>query len=492
MAHVYKVLPLSALIGALACVLSLAGGVLTSAEIIDTSTLPSTVEGLAVIPGDGEVTLTWDAATDDTGVEGYYVYVGLLSVVDEGGSYTFPSSDAGNATTYTVENLSNGVTYYFAVTAYDADGNESEFYSNEVEATPESSEIADYTAPTVKSAIAVSSSLVEVQFSEVVELPSDPTSAFALTATDGTALQVIDAYLSDDPTTVFIVTGVQDPDSEYELTAGIGISDTSGNPIESGTSDTAFFTGSGVAEEEIPTLENTDNTNDTFVVEDVDATEVNELELTFSQEVVSADVDSFKIQLADDASEEIEVLAVSIDEDDATKVTLVTEEMDAGYDYVLTMDELVFNKDGNAMTEENMSVDFTSKTLDLADLIAPEDITNLLSEVSGETSVLLTWTASMDTAGDLAEYWLRQSMDGGVTFGDALEIASSAVDYEVDDLTADETYTFKVTAVDGSGNESEGVLTTVTLPESGPELLVLGALSLLGAGAWNRKKKNKL
>lgn len=487
MAHVSKVLRLSAMLA----LSSLMGGVLASAEIVDTSELPSVVEGLAVVPGDGEVTLTWDAATDDTGVEGYYVYVGLLSVDDEG-SYTFPSSDAGNSTTYTVENLSNGVTYYFAVTAYDADGNESEFYSNEVEATPESSEIADYTSPTVKSATALTSSLVEVEFSEAVELPSDPTSAFALTATDGTALQVIDAYLSDDPTTVFIVTDVQDPDSEYELTAGIGITDTSGNPIESGTSDTAFFTGSGVEEDtEEPVLEDTDNANDAFMVEEIEATEVNELELTFSQDVASAEADSFKIQLEDDASEEIEVLAVSIDDDDATKVTLVTEEMEAGFDYVLTMDELVFNSDGEALTEENMSVDFTSLTLDLADLIAPEDITDLLSEVSGDTTVLLSWTASADTAGDLAEYWLRQSMDGGVTFDDALTIASTAVEYEVDDLTAGETYTFKVTAVDESGNESEGVLTTVTLPESGPELLVLGALSLLGA-AFNRKKKNQL
>ena len=242
MAHVSKILRLSSKLCALTCVLSLVGSMAASAEIVDTSTLPSEVEGLEVVPGDGQVTLTWDASTDDTGVEGYYVYSGLQSVAEKGGSYTFPSIDADNTTSYTVDNLTNGVTYYFAVSAYDDEGNESEFYSKEVEATPESSEIADYTSPTVKSASAITNSLVEVEFSEAVELPSDPSSAFALTATDGTQLEIINAYAADDAATVFLVTDIQDAGSEYELTAGISISDTSGNPIESGTSDTAYFT----------------------------------------------------------------------------------------------------------------------------------------------------------------------------------------------------------------------------------------------------------
>lgn len=487
MAHVSKMMRL----GAAFTLLSLFGGTVATAEIIDPAELPSEVEGLAAVPGDAEITLTWDAATDNNGVDGYYVYAGLTSVATDGGSYTFPSLDAGNTTTYTVDNLSNGVTYYFAVTAYDEDGNESEYYSNEVEATPESSEIADYTAPTVKNAAAVSSGLVEVTFSEPVELPSDPSSAFSVVSDTGDALQIVDAYLSDDPSTVFLVTAAQEAGTEYELTAGIGISDESGNPIESGTSDTAYFTGSGVEEdEEAPVLEDNGD-SESFVLEEVDATEVNELMLTFSEEVASADADAFTIQLEDDATKLIEVLAVSIDADDETKVTLVTEEMEAGYDYVLTIDDTVFNASGDSLADTERSMDFTAATLDLADLIAPEDITNLLAEVSDETSVVLTWTESADTAGDLAEYLLYQSMDGGVSFEEAIEIVMSADEYTVSDLTAGETYTFKVTAVDENGNESEGVLTTVTLPESGPELLVLGLLSVLGAGAANRRKKTQ-
>ena len=192
--------------------------------------VPSEVENLQAFPGDGEATLTWDAATDDIGVEGYYVYTGLESVEENGGGYTFGSVDAGDSTTYIMENLTNGVTYYFAVTAYDEDGNESPFYSKEADVTPESSELGDFTAPTVSSATAVTSTLVEVVFSEEVELPSDPTTAFALESTDGTAIPVLDAYSAEeDAATVFLVTDEQTASSIY-FDRRIGVTDLDRTP----------------------------------------------------------------------------------------------------------------------------------------------------------------------------------------------------------------------------------------------------------------------
>ncbi len=75
----------------------------------------------------GGVTLTWDANTEGD-LAGYRVYVGSAS-----GQYG-PPIDVGNVTNYTVTNLSEGQTYFFALTAYDTSGNESGF-SNEVSAT---------------------------------------------------------------------------------------------------------------------------------------------------------------------------------------------------------------------------------------------------------------------------------------------------------------------------------------------------------------------
>ncbi|MFB3924899.1 MAG: CFI-box-CTERM domain-containing protein [Syntrophales bacterium] len=71
-----------------------------------------------------EVKLAW-AANNEPDVAGYKVYYGS-------GSRQYSSSvDVGNQTSYTISGLEDSKPYYFAVTAYDSAGNESD-YSNEV------------------------------------------------------------------------------------------------------------------------------------------------------------------------------------------------------------------------------------------------------------------------------------------------------------------------------------------------------------------------
>ena len=76
-------------------------------------------------------TLIWDAISDAR-VSGFRVYYGT-------GSRDYAQAkgaglNAGGCTTYVVTGLDRGRTYYFAVTAYDASGNESDF-SNEASKT---------------------------------------------------------------------------------------------------------------------------------------------------------------------------------------------------------------------------------------------------------------------------------------------------------------------------------------------------------------------
>jgi hypothetical protein len=77
-----------------------------------------------------QAALSWTAPTTNTdgtaitGLKGYKVYTGTAP-----GSYS-QNVDVGNVTSYTSSNLSDGTTYYFAVTAYDSTGNASG-YSNQ-------------------------------------------------------------------------------------------------------------------------------------------------------------------------------------------------------------------------------------------------------------------------------------------------------------------------------------------------------------------------
>jgi len=73
------------------------------------------------------VTLEWDPNTEPD-IAGYVVYYGY-----ETGNYQY-SVDVGDQTTVTVEDLEPGVTYYFAATAYNTEGYESDF-SQEIEYT---------------------------------------------------------------------------------------------------------------------------------------------------------------------------------------------------------------------------------------------------------------------------------------------------------------------------------------------------------------------
>jgi len=75
-------------------------------------------------PRAAQVTLTWDPGPEAE-VAGYRVYWGT-----ESGAYR-SAIDTGTETDATIPDLEEGETYYFAVTAYSADGLESD-YSNEV------------------------------------------------------------------------------------------------------------------------------------------------------------------------------------------------------------------------------------------------------------------------------------------------------------------------------------------------------------------------
>jgi hypothetical protein len=83
------------------------------------------------LAGAGVVTLAWDPSGPE--VAGYRVYYGVNS---RAGSSVYASViDVGPQTSFSVPNLIVGTTYFFAVTAYNLSGVESDF-SEEIAYTP--------------------------------------------------------------------------------------------------------------------------------------------------------------------------------------------------------------------------------------------------------------------------------------------------------------------------------------------------------------------
>ncbi|MBW2254344.1 MAG: right-handed parallel beta-helix repeat-containing protein [Deltaproteobacteria bacterium] len=135
------------------------------------------------------------------------------------------------------------------------------------------------------------------------------------------------------------------------------------------------------------------------------------------------------------------------------------------------------------------------------DLSTPEPPTGLAGQpthVSGtNASVTLTWTGSVNSAGDLNSYKVYGSADGGTTWGSnapafddglGIDISPALTWYQVSGLAAGQTRDFKITACDAATNESAGATVSVTITGEPSEVVTLsGTLAgdtSLGPGVY--------
>jgi hypothetical protein len=164
------------------------------------------VEGLnpAQLFAAGAAKASWNANTEPD-LAGYKIYYGLSS-----GNYTI-SINVGNVTQYTVNQLTEGLIYYFVVTAYDTAGNESA-YSQEVSAEIP---LVDHTPPAISSFRAVNQQTLEVIFDEAVSLTTAQSAAnYSITPT----IAVQSAKLQTDNRTITLATAQHALGVNYTLT----------------------------------------------------------------------------------------------------------------------------------------------------------------------------------------------------------------------------------------------------------------------------------
>lgn len=101
---------------------------------------PSPPTGLTAIAGSGTVAISWTASS---GATSYAVYRGTTA----GGEDTVPFKTEITGTTYTDTTVTNGITYYYKVSAANSAGTSS--LSNEASATPQAPSLAITQGPTV-------------------------------------------------------------------------------------------------------------------------------------------------------------------------------------------------------------------------------------------------------------------------------------------------------------------------------------------------------
>ncbi|MBP7671012.1 fibronectin type III domain-containing protein [Candidatus Gracilibacteria bacterium] len=450
---------------------------------------PSDVEGVRAEALNKSAKISWEAATDNIDVTGYQVHYGLSPVDDVGESFD-EMEDVGKKLSYTVSGLDNGEEYFFAVVAYDAEGNESLNWSTQVSATPGGAATDDDESPTVADAEAVDKITVKVEFSEAVVLPEDDAEdAFAIENDESfEPLNVVAAELDEedeDGKTVILTTDAQEDGVDYTLTVGIDIEDESGNPIVSGTSDTAAFVGSGAEHVE----------GEEFEVLSAEAVDNTHVTVTFNKSIfLSIDPsEDFEIVAKDEETVKLEVLGVELAEsedgvEDALAIITTSEMEDRQYEVrvknVMDADDVEIGEDAAVLFRGVVGGE------EIEDIIPPDDVAKFLAKQMmnvEKMSVKLTWEKVQSENADAVKQTVYTSKNKGVEYEKTAELDADALEYEVNNLEAGE-YWFKLTQTDTVGNESEGKIVKVVLSETGPELIGLLALSL-GFGRMFRRKK---
>ncbi|MFD2331652.1 S-layer homology domain-containing protein [Cohnella sp. GCM10020058] len=121
-------------------------------------TPPAVPGGLRTESGDGKVILTWDPSSEDDQA-GYRIYWR----VSDGAAWS-ESDKPGRESGYSITGLTNGTTYDFAVSAYDASGNESSKSQIRRE-TPRNDQTPDREPPAVPSGLKAEPGVRKIQLS---------------------------------------------------------------------------------------------------------------------------------------------------------------------------------------------------------------------------------------------------------------------------------------------------------------------------------------
>ncbi len=165
------------------------------------------------------LTVIWEA-NSEADLAGYNIYVG---------ESTRAYSDVvnvGPATQFTWRNLAAGKTYYFAVTAYDFSGNESNFSAEVKITSPASGNLVEFL-----DILVLGRTQVDAIFSEPLQLASARDFRNYAINPD---IAVIGALPGSDPSTVHLVTSAHRPDTDYVL-AVTNLENASGDKVRTGS-----------------------------------------------------------------------------------------------------------------------------------------------------------------------------------------------------------------------------------------------------------------
>jgi len=247
------------------------------------------------------------------------------------------------------------------------------------------------------------------------------------------------------------------------------------------------------------------------------------VEVLFSKKIVLPENPLSAFSVTDKNGTEIELSKVTIGDDSKSVLLEMENPLIDGDEYTVTASAQITDTDGapiesgstdsatfsaaevphaaapeTFVAPENTEIPKTTgaSTNDAPekDTTPPEDVTDFVADFKARVSdflVTLKWTPSKNTAGDLDYQILYRSENNGKKWDNGRVITADTAT-----ATATEkpktTITYKLTVRDKAGNESVGVIRSVSLPalpKTGSGIIFLAGIALFGAAGRKLLKK---
>ncbi len=300
---------------------------------------PNEVQNVVASPSNGQVLLSWDEAVDPDGVVNEYkVYYGKTSVKTATDSYE-DEIIVGKVTSYTVTGLTNGVPYFFAVTAIDDEQSESLTYSVEVSATPVNPQATSSSEIKLLSIRQNWDNEIQMSMSGKVFFSADPLSAFIVYDKETGKNIVLKEVQVLDEQVVLVTSKDLVAGKSYQVVATSSVQNIDGQGVREGVMDRIEFVAVRFAPEQ---------NNEVLGTEE----EIGETPPPVSGEdsVVVADATNMKIDTSLLKSEALVILSWNIaPQSDMSDQVLYTrrglEDWDSGYSLGKDLSELELEVD---------------------------------------------------------------------------------------------------------------------------------------------------
>ncbi|MFC1600453.1 fibronectin type III domain-containing protein, partial [Patescibacteria group bacterium] len=142
-----------------------------------------------------------------------------------------------------------------------------------------------------------------------------------------------------------------------------------------------------------------------------------------------------------------------------------------------------FEADGVLASDDDDDTDVSGLSL------TPENVQNFVAAVVSDLVVKLTWDKANDSS--IIDQILYKSTDGGTSYDAGTSLGAERDEVDVTGLTPGTEYYFKLTTMNADGVESDGMITSIMLPETGAGAGLLVGASLGLAALQRRRRKNK-